>query len=79
MDDVFKQIRLSTILDGVLLTDVIVPTTGIVASHTLDRQPLGWIVVDRTNANPVHRTAWNSKTLTLVATTGSVTVALWIF
>lgn len=79
VDEVFKQLRTATILDGVLVNNVTITTAGVMVSHTLDRQPLGWIVVDRTNANAVHRTAWNSKTLSLTATTGSVTISLWVF
>jgi len=46
--------------------------------HDLQRQPKGWLVVDRNSAATIYRTAWTTESLTLQAS-ASVTIRLYIF
>lgn len=66
------------LLKGRLIESASVSTTAAAISHGLGRTPRGWIVVDKNAAVHVHRTAWDSRTLTLVGS-ASATVSLWVF
>lgn len=46
--------------------------------HDLQRQPKGWLIVDRDSAATVHRTAWDSESITLQAS-AAVNVRIYIF
>ncbi|MFA4972828.1 MAG: hypothetical protein WC683_09460 [bacterium] len=59
--------------------DVTVTFTAAAAqtfSHKLGRQPIGWFVLDATGGAPLlHRTAWDTRTLTLYYAGGFTVVA----
>ena len=78
VDDVFKQLRNAPILDGVLVENVIIGTTATSVSHTLQRQPRGFIIVDINADARVRRSAWTPTTLSLIST-ATVTLSLWVF
>lgn len=62
------------ILDNLVLDGV----NSLIIPHLLTRQPVGWLVVDKTsNINPF-RVSWDSRTIELNATTAG-TVSIYIF
>lgn len=73
-----KSILRSQILDGVLVTGLAVTTTATKFEHMLNRQPLGWIIVDKTGSASIYRTAWDRRTISLIGS-GSDTISIWIF
>jgi len=46
--------------------------------HDLQRQPKGWLIVDRDSAATVYRTAWDNESITLQAS-AAVNIRLYIF
>lgn len=79
VEDVFKQILTSPILDGVLIENVIVGTSATAISHTLERLPRGYIVVSADKAATIYRTTWTPTTVSLVSSAATTTLSLWIF
>lgn len=53
-------------------------TTGTVIVHSLGRQPKGWLIIDSNTGAYFWRSAWDSKTITMNASTGS-DVTLLVF
>lgn len=53
-------------------------STPLTIDHLLGRQPLGWIVVDKSAAGSPYRTAWDTRTITLHANS-AVTLSIYIF
>lgn len=47
-------------------------------AQPLTRKPLGWYVTDKDTTADIYRSAWDSRTVTLV-TDNDVTVDIWIF
>lgn len=78
VDDALSPILSSEVLNGIILSDLEVSSTEQIFNHRLNRQPLGWFVIDRTDDIRVWRTSWNTKTITLKAN-NSGAVSLWIF
>lgn len=84
---VLRQISLSPIIDGNLLTGVSIAAStasASVVSHKLGRRALGFIVIKRTTSAVVYESATVSsnkdKFLHLNnSSTASVTVDLWVF
>lgn len=68
------------IIDGRLLENVTINSTATQLQHGLGRVPKGFIVVDYTvfPDSGIYRTAWDEKTITLVADTTSI-YSLWVF
>lgn len=78
-DERIKQLTLIPILDGVLLQDVDVTTSGVTVGHGLGRVPVGCIVV-KSPANVSYTTDEFTKTqLDVTCSSGSRTVNLWVF
>lgn len=73
--DQFKNIP---ILDGKLIENVSISTSGAVVSHTLGRVPRGWFVVNINAAVDILQISANDRTLTLDAN-GSAIISLWVF
>jgi hypothetical protein len=79
VDAVFKQLRLNPLADALIIPNVVFSgTTPKIINHMLDRQPVGWFIIDRTDDALIHRTAWSPKTLTLVST-ATTTVSIMVF
>ena len=84
---VLRQISLSPIIDGSLLTDVSIAASvesASVINHRLERRALGFIVVRGTTSAVVYESTVtnNSKDKFLRlnnSSTASVTVDLWVF
>ena len=66
------------IVDGILLTGIVLATGSNQFAHNLARQPIGWMVADLNAAATIYRTAWTDKTLSLTAS-APVTLNLWVF
>ena len=79
--EMFRQLRASPILQGVLLKDVSVTTSGTEIPHTLGRRWNGWIVVDKTTTASVTRSDSTDETkfLKLTSSSGTITISLWVF
>jgi hypothetical protein len=77
--EMFQGLRLCPLIDGVLLDSTTLTTSPTTIPHNLGRQPQGWLVVDINNAATVHRTAWDTKFLTLQASAINTTVVIWVF
>lgn len=83
LDEFFVPIAKCPLIDGVLLTNISVPTgSTIQVSHKLGRELIGWLVV----RNRSQATVWDSqdanvfkqKTLALNSSANTV-VDLWVF
>jgi hypothetical protein len=66
------------LLAGRAIESVALTTGATAVQHKLGRVPRGWFVTDIDAAATVRRTAWSTKTLTLVAS-ASCTVNLWVY
>lgn len=73
----------SEITKGRMVEGVTIQPAGVatVIEHKLGRQPSGWQIVDPSGDPPqVHRSAWDSKTITLVhGGAVAVTCKVWVF
>lgn len=81
--NVISNIGANTIMDGQLIKNISV-TSGVdfIVGHTLNRQPLGYLVVGVTGANQITVRAangiTNNTTLTLTPSATGV-ISLWVF
>ncbi len=73
-----NQVLPVQIIDGVLLENIEIGTSSTNVEHRLNRQPLGWIVVDKQGTGDIHRTAWNSSVVELESSV-AVIASIWIF
>jgi hypothetical protein len=79
LDERIKQLTRIPILDGVLISDVVVTTSGVTVGHGLGRVPVGCIIV-KTPANVAYTTDEFTKTqLDVTCSSGTRTVNLWVF
>lgn len=65
------------IIDGILITGIVLTTTATNVPHKLGRQPLMWIIADQNTTTTVKRTAWDATTITLISG-ATCTVNLWV-
>jgi hypothetical protein len=75
---ILNQITKKPLVDGELLTNIILPAGSFRVNHKLGRTPLGFIICDIDGAVSVYREAWDQNTITLNAS-GPVTLAIWVF
>jgi hypothetical protein len=79
LQEFFAQFATNPLLDGVLLTNVPLTVAAQQIEHKLQRQPLGWIIVDIDTQCSVNRAgAMTSSFITLQAST-PCNVSLWVF
>ena len=64
--------------EGVMLRSIYVAAGPTVISHTLLRQPLGWVLTDNITNGNVWRIAWTASTITLQSSVAT-TVNIWVF
>jgi hypothetical protein len=76
--DAFRKVGLCALVDGALLQNIVLVGGSTAVAHGLQRQPLGWIIVDRSASVTVYRTAWDALNLTLQSS-GAATVSIWVF
>lgn len=69
-----------SILDGALVEDVSLSTSETKVNHTLQRKPIGWIIVKKDAAQDVYESgSTNQDRFLSLTATGTVTVSLWVF
>jgi hypothetical protein len=74
-----NPLLVNPLVNGHLLTGIVLSSGPNVINHKLGRQMQGWFVVDKISAATAFRSApFNSSTLTLTAS-GTDTVSLWVF
>lgn len=73
-----KEAAKTEILNGRLLSDIVVATVSRRFDHGLGRQPVGWFIVDKTSALDVWRTDWDTRTISLDASASS-TITIYVF
>lgn len=67
-------------LDGEMLEFAIAAAGTSAVSHKLQRQPVGWLVVDRDANAELVRTAWDDTSITLAEqNTVAANVKVWVF
>lgn len=80
--EVLGPIRAAEVVDGVLISGVVIPTgTPKSVAHKLGRPPQGWIVVSKNAASDVWEDitySFRSKFLRL-SSSADVTINLWVF
>lgn len=73
--DQFRQVSL---VDGRLVENFEITTSGVSVEHKLGREPKGWIVVRKTADVRVWETDKSSTNLDLDAS-GTATISIWVF
>lgn len=73
-----RPVLQSAILAGVQVNDVELTTSPATVSHTLGRQPQGWLLVGQNADARVWSTARDRNILTLQAS-AACTVSLWVY
>lgn len=68
-----------SVLVGAQVIVTPVATAGTVVPHNLGRLPKGWLVIDNTTAAYFWRSAWDSMTITLKASSAATTVTILVF
>jgi hypothetical protein len=76
--EVVQYLSGNAVIDGLLLTGIVLSSGSNKVAHKLNRKPLGWIVVDRNSSVTIYSTSSTEKFLNLT-TSAAVTVSLWIF
>ena len=83
VESVINPILASVIIDGVILEDIDLVSTGFTSiEHKLGRKPRGYLVIRRSSAQTVYEDAGdydNRKLFMKLRASGSVTVNLWVF
>lgn len=80
VESALKPLFISPIVNGVLVQNITLSSTASTQfEHFLKRQPIGYIIIDRTSTDAVYRTAWDVNTISLRAAANSPTISLWIF
>lgn len=74
----FSQFNDLIFLNGLLLQNVSISTSGSQVEHKLGRVPQGWIVMDKTAQGDVWRDSWDDKVIRLDAS-ANTTINLWVF
>lgn len=72
--DQFKPIQF---LRGTIL-DLSVTTTATRFEHGLQRQPVGWFVLDKTANSNLWRTAWDERSISFTSSS-TARFKIWIF
>lgn len=83
VESVINPVLASAIIDGVILEDIDLVSTGFTSiEHKLGRKPRGYLVIRRSSAQTVYEDAGdydNRKLFMKLRASGSVTVNLWVF
>jgi hypothetical protein len=67
-----------SILNGILLENVVLTSGSNEIEHKLDRVPKGWVVVDQNASATFYSSSKTNRVLTLVAS-ANATVSIWVF
>ena len=83
VESVINPVLASAIIDGVVLEDIDLVSTGFTSiEHKLGRKPRGYLVIRKSAAETVYEDAGdydNRKLFMKLRASGSVTVNLWVF
>lgn len=77
-----QQLINCPLIEGVLLQEVAVSSTGTYLEHKLNRIPIGYIVVRKNSSSVVFASSggtWNNKHIYLTSSSGTITCDLWVF
>jgi hypothetical protein len=72
-----NQLSVLNFLRGSLI-EADVSTTAKAFNHKLNREPVGWIIFDKTTNANVWRTDWDERTITLDSSATS-SLKVWVF
>jgi hypothetical protein len=75
---ILDQLLVKPIVDGNLLTGIILQSGNNTINHKLGRQIQGWIICDINAAATIYRSAWSTEIIVLNSS-AKVTVNLWVF
>lgn len=78
--DFTRQLENNPLLDGRILSQVVIGTTATAISHLLNRNWVGWFIVSKTSAADIYEgtQTLRSQYLTLIASS-STTVDIYVF
>ena len=83
IESVINPVLNSAIIDGVILEDIDLVSTGFTSvEHKLGRKPRGYLVIRKSAAQTVYEDVGdydNRKLFIKLRASGSVTVNLWVF
>ena len=83
IESVINPVLDSAIIDGVILEDIDLVSTGFTSvEHKLGRKPRGYLVIRKSAAQTVYEDVGdydNRKLFIKLRASGSVTVNLWVF
>ena len=83
VESVINPVLNSAIIDGVILEDIDLVSTGFTSiEHKLGRKPRGYLVIRKSAAQTVYEEAGdydNRKLFIKLRASGTVTVNLWVF
>ena len=83
IESVINPVLDSAIIDGVILEDIDLVSTGFTSvEHKLGRKPRGYLVIRKSAAETVYEDVGdydNRKLFIKLRASGSVTVNLWVF
>lgn len=66
-------------IKGVAIRGLTLTTTSKTIVHGLGRCPIGWYVMDKTTAGDAYRTAWDDRTISLRAASGTLSCDVWVW
>lgn len=81
-DTIFQwatQFKTQDLFPGRLLSDVSLSVTQVNVEHGLNREPMGWIIVDKDADESIFRSAEATQYFLPLTASGAVTVKLWVF
>lgn len=80
LKSILDPVLAKEILQGHLLSDLIVVAGANVINHKLGRNIIGWFIVDATAAVTAYRSGnINATNITLTFSGGASSVSLWVF
>lgn len=77
--DTLREVSYHDQLTGQSIQSLSVTTAGVVVSHSLGRTPIGWSLTDLLDHGTVKRTAWDSKTITLASSSGTIRCDVFVW
>lgn len=66
-------------IKGVAIRGLTLTTTSQALAHGLGRRPIGWRLIDKTTSGDAYRTAWDDRTISLRAASGTLSCDVWVW
>lgn len=80
LEEFVKPIVSSEIIDGLLLKNVVLQSGENKVEHKLGREPIGWMIVNKSATADVWSSASQlSKSILVLNSSATVTLTLWVF